>query len=102
MLNDKRAGMPISTERPIPRIVAGTDLMAALRQSIEAEVKQTLPKPAVAAKPAGLPTRTNARCYCRSKQEQSLARGKRRDSQVREFKDIGRYLRQRDIVPVGR
>jgi DNA end-binding protein Ku len=48
MLNDKRAGMPISTERPIPRIVAGTDLMAALRQSLEAEAKQP-PKPKEAA-----------------------------------------------------
>ena len=51
MLNDKRAAMPVSTERPIPRIVAGTDLMAALRQSIENEVKQT-PLAAAAAKPA--------------------------------------------------
>jgi DNA end-binding protein Ku len=46
MLNDKKAGMPISKERPIPRIVAGTDLMAALRQSIEND--QT--PPAAAAK----------------------------------------------------
>jgi hypothetical protein len=50
MLNDKKAGMPISKERPIPRIVAGTDLMAALRQSIEEAVKQTPAKPAVAPK----------------------------------------------------
>jgi DNA end-binding protein Ku len=49
MLNDKRAGMPISTERQIPRLVAGTDLMTALRQSIEAE-KQTPSKPAAAPK----------------------------------------------------
>jgi DNA end-binding protein Ku len=49
MLNNKRAGMPISTERPIPRLVAGTDLMAALRQSIEAEAKQTPSKPKEAA-----------------------------------------------------
>jgi DNA end-binding protein Ku len=55
MLNDKRAGMPVSTKRPIPRLVAGTDLMAALRQSIDAEVKQTIPKPAVAAKAAAAP-----------------------------------------------
>jgi DNA end-binding protein Ku len=54
MLNDKRAGMPVSTERPMPRIVAGTDLMAALRQSIEAAGKKTPAKPAAApkAKPA--------------------------------------------------
>ena len=35
MLNEKRAGMPIPKQRPMPRIVAGTDLMAALKQSIE-------------------------------------------------------------------
>jgi DNA end-binding protein Ku len=50
MLNDKRAGMPVSTERSIPRLVAGTDLMAALRQSIEAAAKQTPAKPAAAPK----------------------------------------------------
>jgi DNA end-binding protein Ku len=49
MLNNKRAGMPISTERPIPRLVAGTDLMAALRKSIEAEATQTPPRPKEAA-----------------------------------------------------
>ena len=31
MLNEKRAGMPIPKQRPMPRIVAGTDLMAALQ-----------------------------------------------------------------------
>jgi|ERR1700733_1785042 DNA end-binding protein Ku len=62
MLTDKKAGMPISKERPIPRIVAGTDLMAALRQSIE-KAKEDAPKTAaksagpraVAAKPAVAP-----------------------------------------------
>ena len=54
MLNEKRAGMPVSTERPIPRLVAGTDLMAALRQSIEAAAKQTPAKPK-AATPKGKP-----------------------------------------------
>jgi DNA end-binding protein Ku len=49
MLNEKRAGMPIPKERPMPRIVAGTDLMAALRQSID-KVKEETPK--TAAKPA--------------------------------------------------
>jgi DNA end-binding protein Ku len=49
MLNDKRAGMPVSTERPTPRLVAGTDLMAALRQSLDAEAKQTPSKPKEAA-----------------------------------------------------
>jgi DNA end-binding protein Ku len=53
MLNDKKAGMPVSKERPMPRLVAGTDLMAALRQSIAEAVKQ--PPPAVAAKPAVAP-----------------------------------------------
>ena len=31
MLNEKKAGMPIAKQRPMPRIVAGTDLMAALK-----------------------------------------------------------------------
>jgi DNA end-binding protein Ku len=35
MLEEKKAGMPVSKKRELPRIVAGTDLMAALRQSIE-------------------------------------------------------------------
>jgi DNA end-binding protein Ku len=60
MLNEKRAGMPIPKERPMPRIVAGTDLMAALRQSIDkakeetpkAATKQAPTAPAAAAKPA--------------------------------------------------
>src|SRR5579864_1737028 len=55
MLNEKKAGMPVAKERPKPRIVAGTDLMAALRQSIEsareAEPKAAA-KPAPAQKPA--------------------------------------------------
>jgi DNA end-binding protein Ku len=58
MLNEKRAGMPIPKQRPMPRIVAGTDLMAALKQSIE-KAKVETPKaaarqeaPTAAAKPA--------------------------------------------------
>jgi DNA end-binding protein Ku len=60
MLNEKRAGMPIPKQRPMPRIVAGTDLMAALKQSIDkakeetqkTATKQALPAPATAvAKP---------------------------------------------------
>jgi DNA end-binding protein Ku len=50
MLNEKKAGMPVSRQRELPRIVAGTDLMAALRQSIE-KAKEAQPKPASAAKP---------------------------------------------------
>jgi DNA end-binding protein Ku len=64
MLNEKRAGMPIPKQRPMPRIVAGTDLMAALKQSIE-KAKEETPKTAArqaapaaaastAAKPAAL------------------------------------------------
>ena len=57
MLNEKKAGMPILKQRPMPRIVAGTDLMAALRQSIEkakeAQAKSTAAvRPAAAAQPA--------------------------------------------------
>jgi DNA end-binding protein Ku len=51
MLNEKKAGMPVSKQRELPRIVAGTDLMAALRQSIE-RAKEAQPKPTVAIKPA--------------------------------------------------
>jgi len=43
MLNEKRAGMPVPKQRELPRIVAGTDLMAALRQSIE-KAKEAQPK----------------------------------------------------------
>ena len=63
MLNEKRAGAPVPKQRPIPRIVAGTDLMAALRQSIEkakdetpraGAAKQAPPAaPAAPLKPAG-------------------------------------------------
>ena len=45
MLNEKKAGMPVAKQRPMPRIVAGTDLMAALRQSID-KAKQEAPKTA--------------------------------------------------------
>jgi len=62
MLNEKRAGMPIPKQRPMPRIVAGTDLMAALKQSIE-KAKDVTPKtaakqaaPAAPAAAAKLPT----------------------------------------------
>jgi DNA end-binding protein Ku len=52
MLNEKKKGLPIPKERPRPRIVAGTDLMAALRQSIES-AKEAAPKtPAKQAPPA--------------------------------------------------
>ena len=64
MLNEKKAGMPIAKQRPMPRIVAGTDLMAALRQSIDkakeeapktAAIKQAPAAPAAATKPAAAP-----------------------------------------------
>jgi DNA end-binding protein Ku len=56
MLNEKKAGMPIPKQRPMPRIVAGTDLMAALRQSID-KAKEDAPK--TAARPAApAPTAT--------------------------------------------
>jgi len=45
MLNEKKAGMPVPKQRELPRIVAGTDLMAALRQSIE-KAREAQPKPA--------------------------------------------------------
>ena len=65
MLNEKKAGMPIAKQRPMPRIVAGTDLMAALKQSIEKAKDETpktaarqaasAPAPTAAAKPAPAP-----------------------------------------------
>ena len=51
MLNEKKAGMPVSRQRELPRIVAGTDLMAALRKSIES-AKEAQAKPAAGVKPA--------------------------------------------------
>ena len=50
MINEKKAGLPVSKQRELPRVVAGTDLMAALRQSIE-RAKEAAPK-ATATKPA--------------------------------------------------
>src|ERR1700722_8597383 len=58
MLNEKRAGMPIPKERPMPRIVAGTDLMAALKQRIETpkdETPKMVPKQAAPPAPAAPP-----------------------------------------------
>ena len=56
MLNEKKAGMPIAKQRPMPRIVAGTDLMAALKQSID-KAKEEAPKTAARqAAPAPAPT----------------------------------------------
>ena len=52
MINEKRAGLPVSKQRELPRVVAGTDLMAALRQSIE-RAKETAPKQAAAVAPKG-------------------------------------------------
>ena len=40
MINEKKAGLPVSKQRELPRVVAGTDLMAALRQSIERAKRQ--------------------------------------------------------------
>ena len=52
MINEKKAGLPVSKQRELPRVVAGTDLMAALRQSIE-RAKETAPKQAAAVAPKG-------------------------------------------------
>jgi DNA end-binding protein Ku len=56
LINVKKAGMPARPkDKLLPRVVAGTDLMAALRQSIAAEAAndKAAAKPASAAKPAG-------------------------------------------------
>ena len=55
MLNEKKAGLPVAVQRQAPRVVAGTDLMAALRQSIEADTKRATPSPASATKTAPAP-----------------------------------------------
>jgi DNA end-binding protein Ku len=52
MINEKKAGLPVSKQRELPKVVAGTDLMAALRQSIE-RAKETAPKQAAAVAPKG-------------------------------------------------
>jgi DNA end-binding protein Ku len=36
MINEKKAGMPVSKQKLVPKIVGGTDLIAALRQSLAA------------------------------------------------------------------
>ena len=54
MLNEKKAGLPVTKQRELPRIIAGTDLMVALRQSIE-KAKEAAPKPTPASKPAVAP-----------------------------------------------
>ena len=113
MLNEKKAGMPVTKQRELPRIVAGTDLMAALRQSIE-RAKEAQPKPAAAADPRRRHSRQrqrslsrpprarrwrtatwiSARCCCRSpaarprrrprkNSRRSPARGKRPDKAYR-------------------
>ena len=62
MLNEKRAGMPVPKQRPMPRIVAGTDLMAALRQSIEKAKEETPKTAAKQAAPAPAASRSEACC----------------------------------------
>jgi DNA end-binding protein Ku len=51
MINEKKAGLPVPKQRELPRIVAGTDLMAALRQSIES-AKKARPAAGINAAPA--------------------------------------------------
>ena len=80
MLNEKRAGMPVPKERPMPRIVAGTDLMAALSRASrgQGEAPKTPPNqlrrrprrprsplrpPRASARRKG--ARTSGRCCCR-------------------------------------
>jgi DNA end-binding protein Ku len=75
MINEKKAGLPVSKQRELPRIVAGTDLMSALRQSIEkakaegqSPAAQATAKPAASGKgkKAAKRTSASARCSCRS------------------------------------
>ena len=117
MLNEKKAGMPIPKQRPMPRIVAGTDLMAALRQSIEkakeetpkAAAKQAAPAAApAAAKPAAAAkeqarrrkaTQTSARCCCRlqaARPRRKLARPQRKRRRNRRRRNLARGRRRAD------
>ena len=120
MLNEKRAGMPIPKERPMPRIVAGTDLMAALKQSIETAKAQAPKAAAKQAPPRGVPipsqpsrlqrrkasgqqkaARTNGRCCCRlpaapqrrkqARPQTKRRRNRRRKSLAPEESGIGSY-----------
>jgi DNA end-binding protein Ku len=56
LINEKKAGLPVTTQRQAPRVVAGTDLMAALRRSLETpemetpKAKSAAPETAVASK----------------------------------------------------
>jgi DNA end-binding protein Ku len=59
MINEKKAGLPVSKQRELPRIVAGTDLMSALRQSIE-RAKEAEPKAAAVAPKGKKPAKRNA------------------------------------------
>ena len=52
MINQKKAGLPDSKQRELPRVVTGTDLMTVLRQSIE-RAKETARKQAAAGAPKG-------------------------------------------------
>ena len=67
MIAEKKAGLPVSKQRELPRIVAGTDLMSALRQSIEKAKEAELKAASVApkGKKAQNAMLTNARCCCR-------------------------------------
>ena len=91
MLNEKRAGMPIPKQRPMPRIVAGTDLMAALKQSIE-KAKEEAPKTAArqAAPGAGSDSRSEACCGGQRQADGERQLGPTRDAVA----DRGRRARE--------
>ena len=91
MLNEKRAGMPIPKQRPMPRIVAGTDLMAALKQSIE-KAKEETPKTAArqAAPRSGRTSRNKACCSGQRQADGERQLGPTRDAVA----DCGRRARE--------
>jgi DNA end-binding protein Ku len=76
MLNEKRAGMPIPKERPMPRIVAGTDLMAALKQSIE-KAKAETPKTVQQAAPAAATAAAKPAAAAKGKRTAKASPGQR-------------------------
>jgi DNA end-binding protein Ku len=73
MLEEKKAGMPVSKKRELPRIVAGTDLMAALRQSIEsAKAGSREPAPEVAQVKASAPAASGRKAAKRNPDQREM------------------------------
>jgi DNA end-binding protein Ku len=114
MINEKKAGLPVSKQRELPRIVAGTDLMSALRQSIEkakaegqSPAAQATAKPAASGKgkKAAKRTSASARCSCRSlaarRRSQRQKSRSRRPVRARRRANVNQSLRPRAAPPIS-